>query len=248
MIDLHFHCLPGVDDGPRNWDEAVALCRAAASEGVETIVATPHVLREPWINADPKILDRLVLELNTRLGGHPRIVAGCEVLFCSDLVELWEKGCDGPLTGINRGPFLLVEFPATSVPRTAEAVVHEMSLLGVTVVIAHPERNLVFATEPARLERLVQLGAMTQVTAASILGEFGRPFEQAASEFIERDLVHLVASDAHSTGKRPPRLAAARQLVRARWGAEMEERLFVLNPAEVVQNAVGIDSAARAVR
>jgi protein-tyrosine phosphatase len=246
MIDLHFHCLPGIDDGPRTWDEAVALCRAAADEGVETIVATPHVLREPWINDDPKVLDRLVFELNTRLGGHPRILAGCEVLFCSDLVELWERR--GPLTGINRGPHVLVEFPATSVPRSAEAVVHEMSMLGATFVIAHPERNLVFASDPTRLERLVQLGAMTQVTAASLLGEFGRAFEQSACEFMERDLVHAVASDAHSTTARPPRLAAARQLVRARWGAEVEERLFVANPAAIAAISVEVGSAARAVR
>ncbi len=246
MIDLHFHCLPGIDDGPRDWDEAIALCRMAAAEGTETIAATPHMLRDPWVNDDPRAIDRLVLELNTRLGGTPRIVAGCEVLFCSDLVELWEKGA--PLISLNRRSHLLVELPATSIPRNAEAVIHEMALLGATVVIAHPERNLVFAHELGRLERLIALGAKAQITAASLLGEFGRPFEQVATEMMEREMVHLIASDAHSTTKRPPRLAAARQLVRARWGAELEERLFVTNPAEVVGAAVGIGSAARAVQ
>ena len=50
MIDIHFHCLPGIDDGPRNWEEAIALCRAAEADGVQTIVATPHVLRDDWLN------------------------------------------------------------------------------------------------------------------------------------------------------------------------------------------------------
>ena len=68
MIDLHFHCLPRVDDGPASWDEAVALCRAAAAEGTTRIVATPHVLRGSWTNTNPVARERLVQALNERLG------------------------------------------------------------------------------------------------------------------------------------------------------------------------------------
>ena len=60
MIDLHFHCLPGIDDGPDSWDEAVALCRQAAAEGTTSIVATPHVLRDGWLNEDPRERDELI--------------------------------------------------------------------------------------------------------------------------------------------------------------------------------------------
>src|SRR3954454_21816068 len=42
LIDLHFHALPGVDDGPADEAAAVALARAAADAGTDTIVATPH--------------------------------------------------------------------------------------------------------------------------------------------------------------------------------------------------------------
>ena len=72
MIDLHFHCLPGIDDGPASLEDAVALCRAAAEEGVESLVATPHVLRGDWINEAPAARDELVLRLNDQLGGDPR--------------------------------------------------------------------------------------------------------------------------------------------------------------------------------
>ena len=67
MIEVHFHCLPRVDDGPASWDEAVALCRAAAAEGTTRIVATPHVLRGDWANTNPVARDRLVQALNERL-------------------------------------------------------------------------------------------------------------------------------------------------------------------------------------
>jgi len=226
LIDIHFHCLPGIDDGPRNWEEAIALCRAAEADGVDAIVATPHVLRDPWLNERQSQRDELILELNTRLGGHPAILPGCEYFFSSDAVDLWKLGADGPLTGLNRSSFLLIEFPSTAIPISAEAVFHELSVLGVTPVIAHPERNLVFAEQPDRLARFLELGAMTQLTAGSIVGEFGKRALEACDEFFKRDLVHFVASDAHSVGRRPPRLSAASDAVASRWGREAASALF----------------------
>lgn len=235
MIDLHFHCLPGIDDGPPGWDEAVALCRAAAADGVETIVATPHVLREDWINDDPSARNQLILKLNTLLGGTPAVLPGCEFRFAADIVELVEKGAAGPLTPLNRSRYLLVEFAPELVPASAEPAFHELALMDVVPVVAHPERNLVFARDPERLESLVSRGAVAQVTAGSLLGEFGRLAQAAAEEFFKRGLVHLVASDAHSL-VRPPRLAAARVKVRKAWGAEAEAGLFEGNPRAIVRN------------
>ena len=226
MIDIHFHCLPGIDDGPRNWEEAVALCRAAEADGVDTIVATPHVLRDGWLNEDQRTRDQLILELNTRLGGHPAILPGCEYFYSADAVDLWQLGLDGPLTGLNRSSFLLIEFPATQIPTTAEAVFHELSVLGVTPVIAHPERNLAFAEEPARLARFVDLGATAQVTAGSLLGDFGKKAQATCDEFFNRGLVHFVASDAHSVQRRPPRMSPAREIVRQQWGNDAEGAVF----------------------
>ena len=196
---------------------------------MDTIIATPHVLREAWLNEDQSARDQLILELNTRLGGHPAILPGCEYFFSADAVDLWQLGANGPLTGLNRSSFLLVEFPATQIPTSAEAVFHELSLLGVTPVIAHPERNLVFAEQPDRLARFVELGAMAQVTAGSILGDFGRRAQASCDEFFNRGLVHFVASDAHSVQRRPPKLAAANDAVSTRWGRDAASQLFARN-------------------
>lgn len=235
MIDLHFHCLPGIDDGPESWDDAVALCRKAAEEGTTTIVATPHVLRDGWLNEDPRERDELILKLNTLLGGRPAILPGCEFFYTYDAPELWEQGADGPLTGLNRSAYLLLEFPGTLVPRDAENVIHELVVLGVTPVIAHPERNLEFARDPELLEQFVSKGAICQITASSLTGEFGRPPLAATLEFFQRGLVHLVASDAHNLVRRPPRLAAARERAKKEWGEEAEAGLFEANPAAVIE-------------
>ncbi len=236
MIDLHFHCLPGIDDGPSSFEEAVALCRAASAEGVESVVATPHVLRGDWINEIPEARDELVRRLNDELAGRPAIFAGCEYSFSPDMLELVERGAAGPLTGLNRGRYLLVELPPEAALRRVERVFHEVALLGVTPVVAHPERHALFRREPEALARLVRGGAAAQVTAGSLLGEFGESSRAAAAELIDLGLIAVVASDAHSLSRRPPRLAAARENVRRRWGSEVERGLFDANPGAILES------------
>jgi protein-tyrosine phosphatase len=236
VIDLHFHCLPGIDDGPENWAAAVALCRAAAADGTETLVATPHVLRGDWLNEDAAARDGLILRLNTLLGGRPAILPGCEYLLSDEAVALFERDGEGPLTGLNRGRYLLVELPAIVTPRTVESTFHELSLLGAVPVVAHPERHSLFRREPEFLARLVRGGAVAQITAASLLGHFGERAQAAAEDFFQRGLVSLVASDAHSLERRPPVLSLARERVRRRWGSEAEEGLFVSNPTALIRS------------
>ena len=165
MIDVHFHCLPRVDDEPGSWDEAVALCRAAAEDGTTTVVAPPHVLRHHWSNANPIVRDRLVASLNERLGGTPRVVPGCEYFYAEDVVALAKKGPTSPLTGLAGGSYLLVEFSPATVPASAVHAFHELRVLGVHPVVAHPERHPVFARQPERLADLVSRGALAQITA-----------------------------------------------------------------------------------
>jgi protein-tyrosine phosphatase len=239
LIDVHFHCLPGIDDGPRDWDEAVVLCKAAAADGITTIVATPHVLRDEWLNEDARTRDQMIAKLNSLLDGTPAILPGCEYFFSSDAVDLWKQDA-GPLIGLNRSSYLLVEFPATRVPEQAEAVLYEMTLAGVKPVLAHPERNLVFAQHPERLERFIELGALAQVTAGSITGGFGRGPYAAVEEFFRRGLIHVVATDSHSIDKRPPSISAAREAVKERWGTEAESLLFDATPAAIVADEVAV--------
>lgn len=192
------------------------------------------MLRDPWLNEDPAVRAALVVELNGKLGGTPLVLSGSEVWFGDDLVELWEKGEAGPLTPLAGSRALLVEFAPAWVSPQAVAVFHELRVRGVTPVIAHPERNLVFANEPERLEALVSRGAVAQVTAASFLGEAGRRALAAVELFMKMGLVQLVASDAHSMLARPPRMAAARERVRNVWGTEAEDGLFVANPTALL--------------
>lgn len=236
MIEIHFHPLPGIDDGPQDWDEAVRLCQAAAADGTEIIVATPHVLRDPWLNEDRAARRALVAELNERLGGTPRVLPGCEYWFTTDAVELVEQALEGkgPLEFLGDTKLLLVEFPFRFSPKPALDAFHELRLLGVTPVIAHPERNDTLADDRALLAAFVERGAKLQVTAASFFPEFGAPELAATLAMYDAGLLHAVASDAHDPDHRPPMLSAAREQVRKHLGDEAAKTLF---------NGLGIGAA-----
>jgi protein-tyrosine phosphatase len=231
MIDIHHHCLPGVDDGPRDWSEAVDLCRRSAEEGIETIVATPHVMRGRWANTSREKLETILAELRERTGDTPRLLLGSEYFFAHDINEALAAGEIVPLAG---GRYVLVEFAAHAVPPMTEQPLYRMQLDGWTPVIAHPERNVIFQSKPEMLAKLVRIGARVQVTSGSIVGAFGRGAQAAALEWIRRGLVHFVATDAHNTAKRPPIAREARRIVEGNAGAEIAEALFRSNPEAVV--------------
>jgi protein-tyrosine phosphatase len=233
MIDIHHHCLPGIDDGPRELAEAVDLCRRAADEGVETIIATPHVLRGRWQNTSRPRIEALLGTLREALGDHPRLALGSEYFFAHDMTEVLASG--GGIIPLNDSRYVLVEFAAHSVPPLIEQAFYRVQLEGWTPIVAHPERNLVFQSKPQLLATLVRLGARTQVTCGSLLGDFGPEAQLCATTWLRMGLVHFMASDAHNLGKRPPRvresLAALRDLV----DAPIADALTVGNPRAVLE-------------
>jgi protein-tyrosine phosphatase len=234
MIDIHHHCLPRVDDGPREWEEAVAMCRAALEEGIETIVATPHVLRGRWQPVSIPELSMRLDGLRARVGEKPRLVLGSEYFFAHDMVEVLEAGTSiVPLAGSR---YVLIELAANNVPPLFEQPLYRLQLAGWIPIIAHPERNLVFQSRPDALASLLHLGAKTQITAGSLLGEFGPEAKSAAETFLRRRTVHFIATDAHNMTKRPPRIRAATAALQELVGETVANALTHGNPLAVLEN------------
>jgi protein-tyrosine phosphatase len=234
MIDLHHHCLPDVDDGPREWDEAVAMCHAAAEEGIETIVATPHVLRGRWKTFGIPELESRIAELRKRVGETPRLLLGSEYFFAHDVLDVLNAGnAIVPLAGSR---YVLFELAANSVPPMIEQPFYRMQLEGWVPVLAHPERNFVFHTRPDVLAELLDHGVKTQITTGSLTGEFGAQARRAAETFLRRNLVHFVATDAHNMTKRPPRIREAKAIVEELVEADVADALLVRNPRAVIEN------------
>ena len=233
MIDIHHHCIPGVDDGPRDLHEAVDLCRMALADGVTTIVATPHVLRGPWQNTSLPELQRRLDDLRDALGDSPQLLLGSEYYFDFEMNERLQNG-DG-IVPLADSRYILIEFAAHAVPPLVDQPIYRALLEGWQPIVAHPERNIVFQKQPELLRLLVARGARTQVTAGSILGDFGPEARRASFQWLKEGLVHFIASDAHNCEKRPPRMSAAKAAVRSIAGDRIADALTRTNPAAVIE-------------
>jgi len=210
MVDLHCHVLPAIDDGSESLDQSLEFCRVALADGVTTLVATPHQKPGQYDNP-PQAIHLKVLELQQALreaGVAMEIVEGAEVYCAPDLIQ---RVKEHQVTTINAaGRYLLLEFPYQQFPIHPEETVFQLKLNGITPVLAHPERIAFFTSDMKRLEALVRLGCLTQVTAAAILGGFGDRAKDYAFRMLEKGLAHIISSDAHDTVYRPPVLSKAR--------------------------------------
>jgi protein-tyrosine phosphatase len=206
VIDLHFHVLPGIDDGPQDIEESVVLSRAAAAAGTRILVATPHVSQ--IYRNDSATIGRLVGELNARLGLEDlalEVRAGAEIAMAYAAATEREELQRFALGG---GAWILVEPPLSQAARNVGAPLFELQQRGHHIVLAHPERCPAFQRDPATLRSLVADGALTSITAGSLVGRFGASVRRFALTLLRDGLVHNVASDAHDLYARAPGTAA----------------------------------------
>lgn len=233
MIDLHCHILPGVDDGARDLSESIEMAKKAVEQGIDTIVATPHHLNNQYENPKQTIIDRVVgfnkvlLEEKIDLN----VLPGQETRIYGELVEGYESG---EILPIDHTQYVLVEFSSSHVPRYTEKLFYDLQMKGLIPVLVHPERNQEIIEHPELLYQLVKKGALTQVTAASICGDFGKKIKSFSLQLIEANLTHFIASDAHNTSNRTFKMREAFDVIQAKYGNEMVY-LFEENAAHVIE-------------
>lgn len=235
MIDLHCHLIPGVDDGPGTREDALGLARAMSAEGVRIAAATSHVnARHPNTAAGlAEGLARLRAALDEE-GVELDVVAGAEIeaSSCAGFTDAQLAGL-----ALGGGRWLLLETPYTSHPTILVDIVLGLRVRGFEVLIAHPERNPHVRGDPRTIAAVIDAGACVQVNADSLLGGGGRAVQASAWRLLEGGMAHLVAGDAHSTGSRPPLLAAARDKLAGRLGAEAGNALTEGIPAAILASA-----------
>jgi protein-tyrosine phosphatase len=227
MIDVHCHILPSIDDGSSSMEESLAMARIAAADGIRTIVATPHVKNDiplPSLIADKinlltSLLKQEDIPINILAGGDVASILPIEVVS---------------LYTINRTNYVLLEFPHSHLPATAEQTIFEWQLAGLRPIITHPERNPSILKHPDSLERLVEAGALVQVTAGSLTGVFGVDVQACASYLVSTGWVHILASDGHSSNYRLPQLSESMRVAAQLIGEEAALRLVQDNPAAVI--------------
>jgi protein-tyrosine phosphatase len=247
MIDLHTHVLPGIDDGARSLEDAVAMCRLAAEDGCTALVATPHQRRGAWVNCDRATLAALRDAVQEAVGPGLRILPGGEIHAGPGMLDEIDRIEELGLLPLGGSRCLLIEFGPGMTPAKASELVHELHVAGWRPILAHPEFFPWLVEEPGALERLVDLGALVQVTAMSVTGDFGAQPAAIVQRLLDAGLVHFVASDCHGTSRRPPGLRRALRTIAKRMGEELARRLVFDNPTAALEGrpvpALDLDTA-----
>ncbi len=234
MVDIHCHVLPETDDGAVSLEESVAMCRVAASDGIKTIVATPHMFDGVHATPARETIRRKIAMVMQACGGCVQIVPGGEVRYSYEIFQ--EAHDPDARIKLNGTSYMLLEFPFHSVPPNIEMTIFQILNAGITPVIAHPERNKRIQEKPAILATLIERGAFAQLDAGSINKGFGPEAHRLSKQIIEAGLAHFIATDAHHLDRRRPVLSQA-VAIAAEWGGEEYARAMVEdNPAALIND------------
>lgn len=236
MIDIHAHIIPCGDDGSASREETLEMARAFSRSGVERVAATPHFIRGSC-EIEPEKIISLTAAYNRLLEADNiplTIVPGMEVEMCHEIPALLKAG--KLLTLNHQEKYLLVELPFHSLPAFTQQIFYELKLMGITPVLAHPERNQELCAHPEPIGEMVHKGVLVQVNGGSLLGHFGNQVRKRAISLLENNLVHLIAGDAHQAeGERGPCLHLARPLLDKLVGKDKSDVLLHHNPRAVLE-------------
>ena len=235
MIDLHCHMLPGIDDGAPDLRTALGMARAAVADGIRVVACTPHIYPGLYEN-DAAGIRRALTQFAEQLRRRRiplQLVIGADVHLAPDLPARLQAGS---VPTLHDSRYLLLEPPHHVAPPRFETSVFALMLSGYVPVITHPERLTWIESHYPVFRRLAERGAWMQITAGALTGRFGKRPRYWGERMLDEGLAHLLATDAHDTGPRAPRLAEGRDAAAQRVGDDEAQRLVMDRPQAILRN------------
>lgn len=226
MIDIHSHVLYGLDDGARTLEDSLAMVRMAAEHGTTELVVTPHA--NPEYRFDPEINAQRLAQIEAACRGALRLHTGCDFHLSFDNIK--DAIANPQKYTIDHKNYLLVEFSDLLIFHNTAEIFSRLLDAGMIPVITHPERNSLLRQRVEPIAEWVRSGVRVQVTAQSLTGRFGKRAEAFARTLLDRNLVHVIASDAHDCEHRPPRMDEAYHWLTANYSAATAMLLCLTNP------------------
>ena len=220
--ELHFHLLPGVDDGPVDIDDAVALARLAVADGTSVVTVTPHVrdlLAAGILDEVPARVREVQAALDAA-GVALEVRTGAELAH-DDLPALDDLRLDAIAQGPPGHRWVLIEAPLFGGAAEFLDATAELRARGFGTLIGHPERCADLMLADGAIARERAAGALLQVNASSLTGRHGAGARDWGIELLRSGRADLIASDAHRV-TRPPLLSAALDVL-ARAGMPRDE-------------------------
>jgi len=235
MLDIHSHLLPGIDDGAVTIDQSLELARHAVADGITRMVITPHI--HPGIYDNDvvtitrafEVFQDALLKQDITL----QIAMAAEVRLCPEILPLCAQERIPMYCNSAGQRTILLELPHSHVPPGTEQLLGWLLAQGVSVLIAHPERNKELMHHCERVEPFIDMGCKLQMTAGSVSGRFGEPPRLAAVTLLERGWVDVLATDGHNLRARPPELTAGLHAAAVVIGMQQARRLVTTGPEDV---------------
>lgn len=240
MIDIHSHIIFDVDDGPKTLEDSRRLLEESYRQGVRTIISTSHRRKGMFETPEEKIAANFkqVQEVAKQVADDLTVLYGAEIYYTSDILKKLEEGTFPSLGGTK---YVLIEFSMNTPYKDIHSALGNVIRLGMTPVVAHIERYHCLENDEDRVSELINMGCYMQVNSSNILkpklfGDRYKFMKKRVQFFLERDLVHFVASDMHNLDDRPPYMQKAYQIVAKKYGAERAEELFKTNQEILLSN------------
>lgn len=233
LADIHCHVLPYVDDGAEHVEEMERLLTAQAGQGVRILCATPH-LREKMFESSDETVSRQFERAKAFAQSEKLPLRLClsREYFCdARFLERLERG---ELLPLGEGNTVLVEFSGRCSLETICGYIRKIVNAGYQPLAAHVERYSAVNVHVDSVSRLISLGALIQINAGSVLGREGSGQKRFCWKLMKRNLVHVVASDAHGPEYRPPELDLCAAKIERKMGQAYAKAVLWDNPLKIL--------------
>ena len=235
FFDLHSHLLCEVDDGAKSPEEMYKMLEASYEDGVRAICLTPHY--SPYLFGDTSeaaqkayaLLEEYVAQK------HPdmRIFLGNELGYHQDAVEALNTGRCRTLNGSR---YVLLDFPEGIMLFAIKNAVEQLKGAGYSVILAHAERYRCLHGEFEWIASFVAAGGVIQLNASSYLGAWGSRAKRQWKRLVKKQLVHIIASDAHNLTTRPPQMSVCMRFLHRHCSEQAVQNLVWNNACRVIRD------------
>lgn len=235
IFDIHNHSIWGVDDGARDFETSMAMFEMAYKSGITDIILTPHNKpdrRNVYYQEMLNIIEKIKKELKDR---HIEInlYPGNEIYYRMDIAERIQVGKAFTMATSN---YILLEYYPTDEWAYIKRGIDDMMSNGYIPIIAHVERYQNVISNLERVQEIIDKGAYIQVNASSVMGEIGWQYKRVCKQLLNKGMVSFIATDAHDTKKRVPKLDACIKYVSKKYGQEYAKQIFSINPQKIVDH------------
>jgi len=235
MIDIHCHIVPNIDDGAKSLEDALEMAKIAYSEGIRKIINTSHYHPDFKYKKGEELL-KSIKEFNYILKSNNidiEVCIGNELYYSEDIIEIIEQK---EFYTLNNSKYLLIEFPPMRFPKNIVDIIYEIKIRGYIPILAHVERYKEVQENVNLIYECINEGALIQVNASSIIGKNGKEAKQVSEILLDNNMIHFIATDAHSSQRRRPVIKETYKYVSNKYGVRNAEILFIENPSKVIKD------------